>query len=241
MKHDYKIGGMTCESCAAKVKSNLSTIPNVNSVEVSKATDTATIEMSKHIPISEFQTALKQLDPKYSIDPINHSEIGVETKSWLNSYRPILLVFFYILLVTLLIQYKCGVFDFQNWMRYFMAGFFLCFSFFKMLDLSGFADSYMSYDIIAKRWSEWGYVYAFIELGLGIAYSLDYCPLATNIAAFGVMTVSIVGVLQSVLNKRKIQCACLGAVFDLPMSTITIIEDALMIVMSGYMILQLTF
>ena len=51
------------------------------------------------------------------------------------------------------------------------------------------------------------------------------------------MTVSIIGVLQSVFNKRKIQCACLGAVFNLPMSTVTIIEDLLMITMSGIMLI----
>jgi hypothetical protein len=148
-------------------------------------------------------------------------------------------VFSYILLVTLLVQYAIGGFDVKIWMRHFMAAFFIVFSFFKILDLSGFADSYMSYDIIAKKWRGWAYLYAFIELGLGVAYLLNCCPLATNIVAFTVMTVSIIGVLQSVLNKRKIQCACLGAVFDLPMSTITIIEDALMIVMSGYMIFSL--
>ena len=43
MKHEYKIGGMTCESCAVKVKSKLLVLPHVISVEVSKATDTATI------------------------------------------------------------------------------------------------------------------------------------------------------------------------------------------------------
>jgi hypothetical protein len=53
------------------------------------------------------------------------------------------------------------------------------------------------------------------------------------------MTVSIIGVLQSVLSKRKIKCACLGDVFNLPMSTITIIEDALMIAMSGIMLLTM--
>jgi len=208
MKHEYKI-----------------------SVEVSKATDTATIEMSEHIPIGDFQEALIQLDSKYTISSINHSEINEQAKSWLRAYRPILLVFFYILLVTLLIQFSSTEFDLNEWMRHFMSAFFMVFSFFKILDLSGFADSYMSYDIIAKRWRSWGYVYAFIELGLGIAYMLNCCPLTTNITAFTVMTVSI--------NKRKIQCACLGAVFDLPMSTITIIEDALMILMSGYMILQI--
>jgi hypothetical protein len=53
------------------------------------------------------------------------------------------------------------------------------------------------------------------------------------------MSISIVGVLQSVLNKKKIQCACLGAVFNLPMSTVTIIEDGLMILMSLIMLLTL--
>jgi hypothetical protein len=74
---------------------------------------------------------------------------------------------------------------------------------------------------------------------LGLAYLVNFNPLVTNVLTFTVMSISIVGVLQSVLNKRKIQCACLGDVFKLPMSTVTIIEDALMIAMSGYMVMQL--
>jgi hypothetical protein len=95
------------------------------------------------------------------------------------------------------------------------------------------------YDIIAKKWSGWGYVYAFIELALGLAFLTGFNPDLTNIITFVVMTVSIIGVLQSVLSKRKIKCACLGAVFNLPISTITIIEDTLMIGMSGIMILTI--
>lgn len=41
------------------------------------------------------------------------------------------------------------------------------------------------------------------------------------------------------MNKRKIKCACLGDVFNLPMSTITIIEDALMIGMSVIMLVTM--
>ena len=92
---------------------------------------------------------------------------------------------------------------------------------------------------IAKQFRSWGYIYAFIELGLGIAYAINFNPIITNAVTFVVMTISIVGVLQSVLNKRKIQCACLGAVFNLPMSTVTIIEDALMIGMSVLMLIAL--
>ena len=118
-------------------------------------------------------------------------------------------------------------------LRSFVLVFFLSFSFFKLLDLRAFAESYAMYDVVAKRWGAWGYIYAFIELGLGIAFAVNLFPFYTNLVTLIVMSVSIVGVLQSVLNKRKIKCACLGAVFNLPMSTVTIIEDALMIGMSG--------
>jgi hypothetical protein len=124
-------------------------------------------------------------------------------------------------------------------MQHFMAGFFLVFSFFKLLNLKGFAESYVMYDVVAKKIPIWAYLYAFVEVGLGISYLLNYNPLITNTCTFVVMSVSILGVLQSVFDNKKIQCAWLGAVFNLPMSTVTIIEDALMIVMSGYMILNL--
>ncbi len=38
--------------------------------------------------------------------------------------------------------------------------------------------------------------------------------------------ISSIGVIQSVMKKRKIQCACLGTVFNLPMSTVAIIEKS---------------
>jgi len=44
----------------------------------------------------------------------------------------------------------------MRWMNHFMAGFFLVFSFFKLLNLKGFAESYSMYDIVAKHWNGWG-------------------------------------------------------------------------------------
>lgn len=237
MKHTYQLTGMTCTSCEAKVKSNLLLVPNVTAVEVSKDTNTASISMDKHISLNTFQLALGGLNSKYQIAAIHHNETTEQAKSWMETYKPILLIFFYITTVTLLIQATNHHFDFMQWMQHFMAGFFLVFSFFKMLNLTGFVDSYTMYDVVAARFKPWGYIYAFIELGLGIAFVTNFQPLAVNIITLIVMSVSIIGVLQSVLNKKKIQCACLGDVFNLPMSTVTIIEDALMIVMSAGMIL----
>jgi hypothetical protein len=92
------------------------------------------------------------------------------------------------------------------------------------------------YDIVAKRWRGWGYVYVFTELGLGLAFALNIAPVIVNAIMVAVMIVSLIGVLQSVFNKRQIRCACLGAVFNLPMSTVTIIEDGLMILMGVAML-----
>ena len=236
MTHTYQVTGMTCGSCEAKVKSALFTLPDVTSVEVSKDNNSATISMSKHISISDLQNAIGA-EGKYKITATQYSEVAEQAKSWLATYKPILLIFAYITSISLLVQFTNHHFMPMQWMQHFMAGFFLTFSFFKLLNLSGFAESYAMYDVIAKRIPAWGYVYAFTELALGIAYLINFNPLVTNAVTFLVMTVSIIGVLQSVLNKKKIQCACLGAVFNLPMSTVTIIEDALMIAMSGAMIL----
>jgi copper chaperone CopZ len=239
MTHTYNISGMTCNGCVAKVKNQLLLLGDISSAEVQLAAPQATISMQKHIPLNVLQDALTKAG-NYIITEAgtdaHHETAKEESVSWFHTYRPILLIGLYLTGTTLLLEITKGGFDLPSWMANFMGGFFLVFSFFKLLDIKGFAGNYASYDIIARKWAGWGYVYAFIELGLGLAYLLKFDPMLTNIITFVVMSVSIVGVLQSVLNKRKIQCACLGVVFKLPMSTVTIIEDALMIAMSGLMI-----
>lgn len=119
-------------------------------------------------------------------------------------------------------------------MTSFMAGFFLVFSFFKFLDLRSFANSYATYDLLAMRSRAYAFLYPFVELGLGLAYLTGFNQLLTNWATVIVMGFSSIGVIRSVLKKEKIQCACLGAVFNLPMSTVTVFEDLLMVGMAAF-------
>jgi hypothetical protein len=122
-------------------------------------------------------------------------------------------------------------------MMHFMAGFFLVFSFFKMLNIRAFAESYAVYDLLAMRFRVYGLIYPIIELGLGIAYLLGLAPQITNIVTIMIMGFSSLGVIRAVMNQQKIRCACLGAVFNLPMSTITIIEDLIMVAMAAWMVI----
>ncbi len=110
-----------------------------------------------------------------------------DTRHESESYRPLVLTFLFILLVTVISAIDDGHFDLMKWMHYFMAGFFIVFSFFKFLDLRGFADSYSMYDLVAKRISIYGFVYPFIELALGLAYLTQFAPKPTYIATVIVM------------------------------------------------------
>jgi len=241
MTHKFKVTGMTCNSCVKKVQKTLSEVKGVDSVKVTLDPPEAEIKMGKHIDAGIFNTALEKagdykLGEEVSSD---HHSTMVETPeevSKLKTYKPLIIVFLYILLGVTLLEIRSGSFDWMSAMNSFMAGFFIVFSFFKMLDLTNFASSYSSYDIIAKKWYGYGFVYPFIELTLGALYLLQLFPVQTNIATIIVMGISSIGVIQSVMQKRTIQCACLGTVFNLPMSTITIIEDLLMVLMAVIML-----
>lgn len=244
MTHTYDISGMTCDSCRVKVQGVLAKVPGVTNVEIDLSKGQAVLNMVKHVPTEDLKAALKVL-PAYQLSEIDHHASKVsaieteEVKPWLQTYRPILLIFAFIIGVSLLTEWLQEEFLVMRWMNHFMAGFFLVFSFFKLLDLNGFADNYSTYDVVAKKWRNWGYIYAFIELALGIAYLAAYRPILVNSITFVVMSLSIIGVLQAIFNKRKIKCACLGAVFNLPMSTVTVVEDVLMIAMSGFMLMMM--
>ncbi len=225
---------MTCNNCVAKIKSELLKLSDVLSAEVSLENKNATIEMSKHISTSELQQAISP-NKKYVITDDN-TIMESETKTWFQTYKPILLIFFYITLISSFVTFSYQL-NVHDWMNLFMAQFFLAFSFFKFLNLTAFAESYSMYDVVARKIKSYGFIYPFIELALGIAYLTAFNPTFTNTATIIVMGVSSIGVIKSVLNKQKIQCACLGAVFNLPMSTVTIIEDLLMVAMAAIALL----
>lgn len=152
------------------------------------------------------------------------------------SYYPLALILFFLLGTVALTELAIGRFDAMRAMGHFMAGFFLVFSFFKLLDVRAFADAYRSYDVVAAKWPAYGYLYPFIELALGAAYLTHFAPVATNAVTLVVMGVSTIGVVKALAVRRKIRCACLGTVFNLPMSVVTLVEDVLMVAMAGTML-----
>jgi len=239
MEHTYHIEGMTCSSCVKKVTEALKSLSGVIGVQVDLEKKEAKVTMKNHVRTDLFSAALKKIGD-YSIKEKGHhmaDMISSDPEEESYSYRPLFMVLGFILLIVLISEYNHGEFEWMRAMRNYMGGFFIAFSFFKLLDLKGFAYSYLSYDIISKKWLGWGFVYPFIELGLGIAYLSEFQSMWTAILTILVMGLSSVGVIRAVLDDQKIKCACLGTGFNLPMSTVTIIEDLVMVIMAGILLM----
>lgn len=234
---------MTCNSCVARVKSELLKLGEIQSADIQLNAPQATLIMESRIAVAKLQEAVNRAG-SYQISELDgmthHADSAVNSDTTeSNSYFPILLIFGYITGITLFIQWAQGSSAWMQWMSHFMAGFFLVFSFFKLMNLRGFQEGYRTYDIVARQWPAWGWIYPFVELGLGLAFLWGFNPLLTNIITFLVMAVSSVGVIQSLLKKSPFQCACLGTVIKLPLSKVTLAEDLLMVMMSGAMVVAM--
>lgn len=153
-------------------------------------------------------------------------------------FIPLIIISFCIVLFTILRQFMTG-WNMIDAMNDFMAGFFLVFGAFKIINLPNFAKAYQEYDLLAQQTIIYGYLYPFIEIGLGMAYLFRYMPIITNTVTYGVMLFSAIGVAIELSKGKQITCACLGMVFKLPMTYVTLIEDLLMAGMALGMLLHL--
>jgi copper chaperone CopZ len=264
MRQEFEVTGMTCGACVQRVHDQLAQVPGVTQAEVSLNPPHVTLEAAAPVSGAMLNEALKSTRYRVSASgpEVPSSEaslsamsavrtpteaspsarsapsvVGVTAARSLRVYYPLALVFAFIAGTVSLVTVARDA-SWEFWMNGFMAGFFLVFSFFKLLDVPAFAGAFGGYDLIARRWPAYGYVYPFIELGLGLAYLVGLAPRATNAVALIVMVVGGIGVVQSVLDRRRIQCACLGTVFQLPMSQVTIFENSLMAVMAATMLIR---
>lgn len=127
----------------------------------------------------------------------------------------------------------------HHFMDSFMGYFFIFLALFKFFDLKGFVDGFSTYDLITKRLRAYGYAYPFIEFCLGIAYLIKFDPFLINWITVVVMTVSGSGVLKSVYSGQKPKCACLGTVLNVPLSTVSVLENFGMGGMAAYQLIFL--
>jgi hypothetical protein len=120
----------------------------------------------------------------------------------------------------------------QDIMVAFMSYFFLVFGSLKVIRLKEFAEAYRMYDVIAAKSTIYSYAYPFLEIGFGLAYFFAWQIEAISIIVTVVMLLGAYGVYLKLKQKEEVPCACLGTVFKVPMTYVTLAEDLLMAIMA---------
>ncbi len=106
-----------------------------------------------------------------------------------------------------------------------MVGFFLVFGGFKLINLKGFVEGYATYDILAMRWRDYGYVYPFLEIAFGLVMLAGFHPDWLLWTEAALMIFSGTGVILAMRKQSDIQCACLGTVLKVPLTSISVTEN----------------
>ncbi|HYD01780.1 MAG TPA: heavy-metal-associated domain-containing protein [Phycisphaerales bacterium] len=245
METTLSIDGMSCGNCVRRLTDAFSKVPGVTSAHVTLSPPEA--HLSGSATLADLQAAASAAGP-YTVrraadgaPATNHPQAAhaaaspaAEVKK--ASLYPLVLIVGYIGGTVLTVGFARSGWRVPDWhgvMLDFMAGFFLVFSFFKLLDLRGFADAYQGYDVLARRVRIWAFAYPFIELALGVAYLTRWNLPVSNSATLLLMVLGSVGVLRALLKKNAIRCACLGTALNLPMTTVTLVEDLGMAAMAA--------
>jgi hypothetical protein len=170
--------------------------------------------------------------------PHNPTEVMVPAETNRQEWLKLGGVYGVIALCATVMSFVLG-FDLQIWLEWFMGGFFIIFGSFKLIGYEAFVLTFPQYDPIAARSRIYTIVYPFIELFLGFLYVANLLPVFRDVIVLAIFGIGAWGVLRytSQNKDQTIQCACLGNIIKLPLSTVTLIEDVLMAVLSVIMLI----
>lgn len=106
----------------------------------------------------------------------------------------------------------------------------------KLQDVDRFATMFLNYDLLAKRWVPYGYVYPFAELGAGVlmlAGVLNWLSIPVALFIGGVGAVSVFKAVY--VDRRKLKCACVGGSSNVPLGFVSLTENLFMVGMAIWM------
>ena len=148
----------------------------------------------------------------------------------IKSFTPLIAVFGTSFLITITLNK-----NFQDFM-----GISICLlAMLKIMDIEAFWISFKKYDLISYRFKKWIYIYPFCELLIGISFLLTAPPSSVVLIAFILGIIGMASVFKAVyLDKLKLNCACVGGHAKTPVGIISFIENLLMAIMSGLILLR---
>jgi glutaredoxin len=153
------------------------------------------------------------------------------------SYQPVIVIFSVAFLMALAVSwYAVGTVLSIRAFEWFIAISMCILAVQKLQDVESFSTMFLNYDLLARRWVRYGYIYPFGEALAGIlmiAGALIW--IAAPVALF-IGTVGAVSVFKAVyIDKRELKCACVGGSSNVPLGFVSLTENLMMISMAIWM------
>ncbi len=158
------------------------------------------------------------------------------------SYRPVLALFAMTALLALAASHAAYGSPFTLRAAEWFVGFsMVVLALLKLQNVESFATMFLNYDLLAKRWVPYSYVYPFAEGLAGllmVAGALDWLsiPVALVIGSIGAASV-----FKAVyVDRRELKCACVGGSSNIPLGFVSLTENLMMVAMAAWMALAAT-
>lgn len=154
------------------------------------------------------------------------------------SYRPVAVIFSMTALMALAASWAAFATPFTLTAAQWFIAFSMCvLAILKLQDVERFSTMFLNYDLLARRWVPYGYIYPFAEALAGVLMIVGILRWISVPVALFIGTVGAVSVIKAVyLDRRKLKCACVGGVANVPLGFVSLTENVMMIAMAIWMV-----
>ena len=159
------------------------------------------------------------------------------------TYQPIIAIFSTSLLMAIAVAYLVtDSFQMVKIAELFIAISMCVLGIMKLRDLFSFTNQFLGYDLLAKHWVQYAYIYPFVETGAGILMIAGALTWISAPAALCIGAIGTVSVFKAVyIDKRELKCACVGGDSNVPLGFISLTENVMMVAMAVWMMTKSTW
>ena len=107
----------------------------------------------------------------------------------------------------------------------------------KLRDLESFSGMFLNYDLLARQWLPYAYLYPFLEFGAGVLMAAGVLTWLSAPVALVIGGIGAVSVFKAVyIDKRELKCACVGGDSNVPLGFVSLTENVMMVAMAVWML-----
>jgi glutaredoxin len=153
------------------------------------------------------------------------------------TYRPVIALFSMTALLALAVTYAMtGELFSGRTVQWFISFSMVVLALLKLQNVDTFSAMFLNYDLLAKRWVPYSYVYPYAEGLAGILMTAGALRWLSVPVALIIGTVGAVSVFKAVyVDKRELKCACVGGSSNVPLGFISLTENLMMVGMAVWM------